>query len=335
MITFTEQECEELEVCYKETRNRKVHIVLLRAKGVKKKDILDMFCIHHQTVTNYCHLYKEKGLEGLLANNYKGRPCYLTSEQLEEVKEYIDKNLSKVKDVRHFIEERFGILYSSGGISELVRRLGYVRKKTKRRPGKADPDEQEKWVKEFEELLSNLGEDEAIGFLDESGFVHNSIPDYVLCQIGESKYIRSNSGRQNINVVGIFIMGSFDIEVYYTESTVDSILVREVLSHFEQKLNVSKLHLYLDKASFHKSLRDVSFDKIELHFLPEYSPNLNLVERIWDFSKEKLLHNKYYVLFNEFLGAFCELFRNIDKYKEELRSLLIPKFHIVREKSYI
>lgn len=333
MITFSEQECQELESCYKETRNRKVHIVLLRAKGVRRKDIIDMFCINKQTVTNYCHLYKDKGLKGLLENNYKGRQSYLTSEQLEEVKAYINNNKCKVKDVWKLIEDKFGILYSSGGISELVRRLGYVKKKMKRRPGKADPDEQEKWVEEFEELFDSLGEDEAIGFLDESGFVHNSVPGYILCKKGESKYIKSNSGRQKINVLGIFIMGNCDIDVFYTESTVDSILVREVLSRIDQNLNVSKLHLYLDNVSFHKSLKDVSFDKIELHFIPKYSPNLNLMERVWEFSKEKLLHNKYYEMFKEFIEAFCEFFRTIKTYKEELRSLLTPEFHIERYES--
>lgn len=183
--------------------------------------------------------------------------------------------------------------------------------------------------------MDHLGEDETVGFLDESGFVHNSITDSVLCKRGECKYIPSNSGRQKINVVGVYLLGRFDIEVYYTQSTVDAVLVKEILSHLDRNLTVSKLHLFLDNASFHKALEDVPFDKIELHFLPKYSPNLNLVERIWKFSKEKLLHNQYYALFKEFLGAFCEFFRTIDNYEEELRSLLIPKFHIVREKNYV
>jgi len=129
MITFSDQEIQELESCYKETRNKKVHIVLLRAKRVKRKDIVDMFCINKQTVTNYCHLYKEEGLKGLLVNNYKGRQCYLTKDQIQEVENIIDDNFYKVKDVKKFIEDKFGIIYSSGGISEFVRCLGYVKKK--------------------------------------------------------------------------------------------------------------------------------------------------------------------------------------------------------------
>jgi len=178
--------------------------------------------------------------------------------------------------------------------------------------------------------LNNLSKNEDIGFLDESGFVHNSRPDYVLAKIGEDKYVNSNSGRQAINVLGLFTMDNLDIDVYYTENTIDSIFVKEVLSHIDLNLNVSKLHLFLDEAPFHQPLKNVSFDKIVLHSLPTYSPNLNLMERVWGFSKNELLYNKYYELFKNFKEAFCEFFRTIDKYKEELQSLLTPKFHIIR-----
>ena len=129
MIRFSDQELQELEACYQETRNRKVHIVLLRAKGIQRKALVEMFCITKQTVTNYWHLDKEQGVEGLLANNYKGRRPYLSLEQIEEVDAYIDGHLCKGKDVHRFIEEHFGVSYSSGGISDFVRRLGYRKKK--------------------------------------------------------------------------------------------------------------------------------------------------------------------------------------------------------------
>ena len=85
MMTFSEQERQELESCYQETRHRKVHIVLLRAKGVQRNVLVEMFGIAPQTVTNYCHLYRDKGVEGLLANNYRGRIPHLSQEQLAEV----------------------------------------------------------------------------------------------------------------------------------------------------------------------------------------------------------------------------------------------------------
>jgi len=43
--------------------------------------------------------------------------------------------------------------------------------------------------------------------------------------------------------------------------------------------------------------------KIEMHFLPSYSPNLNPIERLWKFMYERILYNKYYEKFSEFKEA--------------------------------
>ena len=66
---------------------------------------------------------------------------------------------------------------------------------------------------------------------------------------------------------------------------------------------------------------------IDLEFLPSYSPNLNLIERMWKFTKKKCLYSKYYAKFEDFKAAIhdCVVDGHI-KYKEELDSLLTLKF---------
>ena len=46
--------------------------------------------------------------------------------------------------------------------------------------------------------------------------------------------------------------------------------------------------------------------KIELLYLPSYSPNLNLIERLWKFVKKQVLYSKYYVDFTSFSGAITD-----------------------------
>ena len=67
--------------------------------------------------------------------------------------------------------------------------------------------------------------------------------------------------------------------------------------------------------------------RIKIHFLPGYSPNLNLIERLWKFFKKKILYNKYYETYAEFLAACKSFFRCRTKYREERRSLLAENFH--------
>lgn len=70
----------------------------------------------------------------------------------------------------------------------------------------------------------------------------------------------------------------------------------------------SKIHIVLDNARYQKCEIFTSLAKelsIELVFLPPYSPNLNLIERLWKFTKAKL-RVKYYGDFTAFKVAIGE-----------------------------
>ena len=45
-----------------------------------------------------------------------------------------------------------------------------------------------------------------------------------------------------------------------------------------------------------------------MHFLPPYSPNLNPIERLWKWMKERVVYNTYYELFEDFRGAILGFF---------------------------
>ena len=67
--------------------------------------------------------------------------------------------------------------------------------------------------------------------------------------------------------------------------------------------------------------------KIELLFLPAYSPNLNLIERFWKLMKKKCLYCKYYKTFSTFKTALTNFIDQVHVlHKEELESLLTLKF---------
>ena len=66
---------------------------------------------------------------------------------------------------------------------------------------------------------------------------------------------------------------------------------------------------------------------IELLFLPPYSPNLNLIERLWKFVKKECLYGKYYATKEAFQRAILECLAETDgKHKEKLESLMTLKF---------
>jgi transposase len=90
--------------------------------------------------------------------------------------------------------------------------------------------------------------------------------------------------------------------------------------------------IVLDNASYNHAEYTKLFVEwygIELFFLPPYSPNLNIIERLWKFTKKKLVHNEYYEKYDQFVETVEKYFENIGKYKKELSTILTKKFEII------
>jgi len=89
------------------------------------------------------------------------------------------------------------------------------------------------------------------------------------------------------------------------------------------------IKIILDNAKYQRCELVENFAKslkIDLVFLPSYSPNFNLIERLWKFVKKKCLYSKYYSDFKKFKNAIREVLANLDDYNEELNTLLSAKF---------
>ncbi len=66
---------------------------------------------------------------------------------------------------------------------------------------------------------------------------------------------------------------------------------------------------------------------LELAFLPSYSPNLNLIERLWKFVKKECLYSEYYANFAAFKSAILEcLAQTQHRHKADLDTLLTHNF---------
>ena len=90
------------------------------------------------------------------------------------------------------------------------------------------------------------------------------------------------------------------------------------------------INCVLDNAKYQKSSVIQEYlvynRNIKLYYLPAYSPNLNLIERVWKFMHEHVTNNQYYQHFDNFRYSIIAFLKNIDQYKDELKSLLTFKF---------
>lgn len=70
--------------------------------------------------------------------------------------------------------------------------------------------------------------------------------------------------------------------------------------------------------------------RLKLIKLPAYSPNLNLVERLWLLFKKNVLYNKFHPTLADFKTAINAFFAGLPGMKDTLASLLAPKFYLFK-----
>jgi transposase len=89
--------------------------------------------------------------------------------------------------------------------------------------------------------------------------------------------------------------------------------------------------IMLDNASYNHAdpvTRATAELRIQLLYLPTYSPNLNLIERFWRFLKRKIARNRYYTTFAEFRIAVQNVLNNFVAYRDDLTALMTEHFQL-------
>ena len=159
---------------------------------------------------------------------------------------------------------------------------------------------------------------------------HCPVMGYGWIKKGTDKFIKCNSGRAHLNINGALNIKNLDIITRQTK-TVNKDAVCEILKAIKQKnLNEDKIYVIMDNASYNRSKKVKNLAKklnIRLKYIPPYSPNLNIIERLWRFFKEEVLSLKYYETLDIFSKACSTFFRGIRKYKKVLDTLLNDNFH--------
>ena len=129
---------------------------------------------------------------------------------------------------------------------------------------------------------------------------------------------------------------------YYHNCTRKNVETNSNIELFKSIVDNNKdkntFHIILDNASWNKSEKIYDFINelkvknninINLVFLPPYSPNLNLIERLWRLSKKILLANKYYISFKRFKFVIKQFFKkDIKNYQFEINKLITNNFQI-------
>ncbi|MCI0536542.1 MAG: IS630 family transposase [Verrucomicrobiales bacterium] len=329
---------EKLQDAHRQTKIKRqadrIKAVILLGRGWTARNVAEALLIDEDTVRAYFKRYREGGLEKLVQMDYPGSGGWLDGHQLAELDEYLQDSLClSAKEVVDYVAQRWDVHYSVRGMTELLHRLGYVYKKPKLVPGKADSAAQEAFLKAYQDLKKNKAEQDPIYFIDATHPHHNPVVGYGWIKRGLEHSIRSNTGRRRLNINGAIDVDGLQPVVRFDE-TINAASTVALFRQLEAaNPQAEKIHVIADNARYYRSKEVSKYlqkSKIDLIFLPPYSPNLNLIERFWKFFKKQVLYNQYYESFNEFKAACEEFFQNSSQYTSQLRSLLTDNFQIIR-----
>jgi hypothetical protein len=215
---------------------------------------------------------------------------------------------------------------------KLLRRIGFSYKKTKAMPGKADRDKETSFIEEYEKLRTSIPVKDKIVFCDSVHPTYNMMPGYAWIRTGKKSFLKSNEGRKHLNLVGGYCPQDQGIIVRdYQTINADSII--DFFKALEKKYTQArKIHVILDNARYHhaKAVQEyLKTSRICLVWLPAYSPNLNLIERLWKVFKKNVLYNKYYPTFELFKEKSRNFFHQRSHlFKKRLSSLLTERFQL-------
>ena len=143
--------------------------------------------------------------------------------------------------------------------------------------------------------------DIALLFMDASHFVMGC--DFLGAVYGRvRRFVMTFSGRKRYNVLGAMDFITKKVLTVTNDSYITATEVCDILVKISKEYGDKTVHLVLDNARYQKckAVRElVSTLNIHLEYIPPYSPNLNLIERLWKFVKGEL-RTKYYDDFSLF-----------------------------------
>ncbi len=187
----------------------------------------------------------------------------------------------------------------------------------------------------YEPLKTTLGEHDRSYFIDGVHVRHNSVPAYAWIPKGEERELPANTGRKRININGAIDI--VDMNYVWQESdTINADSVIDTLRTLDAQNSLAHvIYVIADNARYYKSRmvrKYLETSKVRMIYLPPYSPNLNIIERLWKYMRSCVLHNQYYEHYAEFASAIHVFMNNVHNCAADLNSLLVDRFEIIDAK---
>ena len=218
-------------------------------------------------------------------------------------------------------------------MTEWLIKHGFVFKKPEKVPGKLDPEQQKRFIAEYEGIKRALRPEDSLYFLDEVHPDYQSQAAYGWIKKGQCKTLQTTGKQKRLHFVGALNLKDMQVVVREYE-TIDGDAIVRFFQDLESAKGCGEIHVILDNASAHKNHKLGDYlqqSRIRLHYLPPYSPNLNPIERLWKVFREMTLYNRYFETCSDFFAAVREFLGNrVHKIRRILKHRINDHFQIIQ-----
>jgi transposase len=174
-------------------------------------------------------------------------------------------------------------------------------------------------------------------FVDAAHFVFGT---FLCCLWSIARiFVRAASGRQRFNVLGAWNAITRELITITNTTVVNTETMCELLRAVAKRGLIGPVTFVLDNARYQRNavVKGLAAELgIVLLFLPSYSPNLNLIERLWRFMKRKAAYGRYHPTFTDFRAAVQDVLDQVHTtHADKLASLMTLNFQEFDEVSLL
>ena len=153
-FTLTQDEISSVKTAHRASKKKRdadrMKTIILLNTGWSIRKIAEILLLDDETIRNYLKRYKTGKIDALLNDNYKGDSEKLCGLEIVQLDEHLNENTYlSTKEVVSYVSKQFQVSFSVSVMTGWLHQWGYVYKKPKLVPGKADAKAQEEFISSY------------------------------------------------------------------------------------------------------------------------------------------------------------------------------------------
>jgi transposase len=302
--------------------------------GRPQREAAELLGVTTRQVRKWLRLFRSRGLDALCTLQYQGGQGKLRLAQVERLKEEVATGrFLTAQQICEWVQDTFQVTYSPRGMRDLLHRIGVSYHKATGFFWKANPDKQDEFLR-----IHERQKQEADGHKTRRYFVDACHPvwgvEMLYCcwlLVGQRFLVGVGGGRKRLNILGAYCPDDQEyLDIRLTQDNINGQQFVNLLrllrdSHPE----TSRFILYLDNARYYHAecVQEwlARHPEFHLEHVPAYSPNLNLIERLWKLLRKKAF-TRWHKTFEAMEDAVSEVLDHLEDYRTDLTTLMAERF---------